>query len=1176
MYLLILIHSCLCNTLPSIVSNDITTNTGPNHDSLVPDVPRYIRIFHNEQLGGYVHITCAESSTAYSDGVKVFGNNGFLMGSTSNPIRCHEVLLGTNMKLYAARKNNIKEKLLANVQVNAQFLVAFSGTLTITTGIFGQSAIYLNNTDFILIASVQLGPDSFITRLDPYTGVEEPPVTLQYSTSGSIKQMFELEHIGVVLVGGYEGISLVNKPDLSPISTWFHYYSAYFYCVDSLRDDIVYVTDYGLYTMNYTSQSFLSSLYLARHINALNLDPYQYVIGISLFDLPIRYTLVSKLDYQDQTFFFSNTQYIRFSDHLILLNTHDYYFSLISYSEVSSVDYFNLNTFFFKVDNCTSRHANGTCSQCIDFTYLSNSSTDNQCLSPPNFPPSYGIDSQSMFIRPCTDPLCSDCTGDHTICVECPQMSLLQSNGSCRVFPGFSYNPNISKIVACDISGCVDCSDDYSKCNVCKKESGYFLRSGSCVKRDVLKVNRSVYLEVSRAALVEFDAEIDHIDLKDLSFFLYDDDPTNPTDLTRLESIKITLIPRGVSIKFGPASHFASAWIIISNRSNNSYIASKDERTFTNFPINITNIAMISLDSPTSKSNKLILTIASIVSTIGLIFLSSFSKRIAMTLLKIFSSLLFLYLITPPFIRYPFNLLYQAQQFTIFTFDLNQIIRKWIGTPDYSSGCEPNPELSIKQISCSILINYGDDIILQVFIFAVSIAISLSTRIIILIIKPRERDNKEKPSIQAEDGATADNKSEKGSRMYRLMRFMNTHYGIHYICTVLEGSQLEVMVFSIIHISYYSHDVYMLIGALVSLLFIVYYSVIEYIRCSVYYSVWYDVSNVISKLPILHKTPHASANPDRGEMMEADPLTPNKQASAKHKAKNPAESLAEIGQRGIGETVDVLSYKHIRYAQHIEEYKTPTRLLQLVYMSVFTVKNAALLTIGIHIFTSKHMQYSLYMLVEGVWVLYSARHDIRQDRWIRYIDMSTCVVSMVYVACMMWICSVRDVHLQDRIGFAAMVLLIVMLVVHTVYVAVHIIYSVYDAVRSFIKSNRKKSIVANESKIIGNKREIEEKEEREEEVLGELDEDGLRKKRVLQRIESSSVDNRKQILSGERVSSRKWKNEWRSNRDIELESKEKKDFTKTIMKQTIDNNHRPSNISTRWYDLLTQGMYWNS
>ena len=64
--------------------------------------------------------------------------------------------------------------------------------------------------------------------------------------------------------------------------------------------------------------------------------------------------------------------------------------------------------YYIGFENCTSR-TGGICTSCPAGTYLSNTSINNECLEPDQFPLAYGLDTGSLIIKPCQLTNCKYC-----------------------------------------------------------------------------------------------------------------------------------------------------------------------------------------------------------------------------------------------------------------------------------------------------------------------------------------------------------------------------------------------------------------------------------------------------------------------------------------------------------------------------------------------------------------------------------------------------------------------------------------------------------------------------------------------------------------------------------------------------------------------------------------------
>jgi hypothetical protein len=168
-------------------------------------------------------------------------------------------------------------------------------------------------------------------------------------------------------------------------------------------------------------------------------------------------------------------------------------------------------------DYCGTRDATSfICSACKSGYFKNDTNAWNECLMPSQFASGYGSDIPNNLIVKCKTG-CLNCLGDVNICSSCDQSNgylyLFKSNTdvSCTLksnIPlGYGINVafNLSQVLPCTQSGCIDCSSNKDKCLQCF--SFYQLKAGRCDLKSFGLVSKSADA-LSKTLIIQLEKQI--------------------------------------------------------------------------------------------------------------------------------------------------------------------------------------------------------------------------------------------------------------------------------------------------------------------------------------------------------------------------------------------------------------------------------------------------------------------------------------------------------------------------------------------------------------------------------------------------------------------------------------------------------------------------------------------
>ena len=941
---------------------------------------------------------------------KVFDVEGNLVGSQTKLDASSSLTFKDPMMLFTS-SSSTSEKILYSIQKTGgvytftQFYYYFAGSVGTCSmnDTFSSVYIVVYNAAAIWKYDTYISSDTKFTLLsdsNPITGTEGID-----SQTGNI-WIFKRSN----------GCLLVDRTTLGPLLTLsYNSYSFATCTIDNLNNSNVYCGDITIPTIwNFEISTSGSQIIVKSNVdisvyginsNLVNMGVYQYITIIPGLNLSPLFVVISKLTNNLQAISIASLSSYVGTATLSGFHVVDYAkqrFCLVERS-MNRIQIYELI-----IDNCTHRYDTMVCYKCTADNYYYDTSANNTCVSRDYFPPQYGIDTSTN-----------------------------------------------ERLKQCD-TGCLKCTEDYTKCTTCGSSANYVLSKGKC--RLKMELLTSVYRSRFRTAQFTFERLIDQrIDFESFRFEVYDESEDITTELKYDTDFIVLATTKGFIIHFNEELGIYDATLLITkkNTSNEDVISEDGSFVFSNYPIQLKHVFAISSNSIIGTASKYSQVAIASTSSVSIMIGMGSGGSASVLLLKAASNFFVLYLLAGPILIYPEMILKSAITIGIFPFLLKSPLESF--STDHS--CIVNEYLSSRDIECNLITNYGLDTIAIYGILFLNIMVTIfvylyirrlikrdhqvkkevdhiNRRVLSLIFisttntssDGQQKEEEEERKILFEKENVQDKKTGNFKKYLFLVNF-NRGYGVRLLFRLLNGVQPELMCYSMVNIlQFRTFEFPMIVGLLLSIKAILYYFMMEVARLDLSMKIWSLCRTYSSIVPDSPLRIIQTSDPKEQEL-----------------TKMRLSSILRI------ERLDHLldsSFESLYFPSHLWQVLTPT---------ILSVKNTLMVTVLLSLSLYPFVQISLALTIELLYFIASIKLKANSIKVERIIELYISCSNIVYMILKIVSLTGLSTHTrQSIIGLNAAFILISVSVLCTVYVVYTIIVSIKDMMCRCMHSDDKK------------------------------------------------------------------------------------------------------------------------
>jgi hypothetical protein len=480
------------------------------------------------------------------------------------------------------------------------------------------------------------------------------------------------------------------------------------------------------------------------------------------------------------------------------------------------------------------------------------------CVLKKAIPDGFGPDFSNYTLRACLDPNCKVCSSNYQRCQTCkstPEQYYVNASICLKldeVLPGYGIDVEGKAVLACKSLGCINCQANYSKCIECvpppavstPQNPKYYLfedRCDTCTTKPLKIVNHvcksicdktgcsvkligTKFLKSKKQVRAQFSEAIERN--MTARYFLSFEGLTGTRNLSSTE-YEIQILSDVMLITLNLQDAVASGTLYFDRVDYEEILiqSASSKAPFFDYPIKFlsiyleTSAATSALGSASSTSTE---STASAKLVAQLVVITQ-NSNIAKIPDQMVANMVFLRFLNGETYLYPAMVFdfFQGAQLPFIT----------LNNPWQDSAKQPNcmvaPKFYDANLDCSILVNYGVDIVILYCTLAINILLSLAYYLTYgarLTIYKRHGETEKVAAIEK-------------SLCHKIFRFFNENYGLKMFFVKLDGTMVEVLFYASLTTTSQSiaNSSYFLAYA-TSLLFYGYYvwSLSTYVRLLVY------------------------------------------------------------------------------------------------------------------------------------------------------------------------------------------------------------------------------------------------------------------------------------------------------------------------------------------------------
>ena len=609
------------------------------------------------------------------------------------------------------------------------------------------------------------------------------------------------------------------------------------------------------------------------------------------------------------------------------------------------------------------------------------------CLEKAKIPEGWGPDYLNYTLRQCLDLNCKDCKSNYKKCSLCKAtpVQYYVYNSECIMPKNFleTYGADNSTWSAqpCSI-GCIDCRYDYLKCLKCvpppdiptATNPKYYLfeqRCETCLNRPLKIVdyqckkfcdNPGCYLKLlgfkfvkSKAIIqAQFTESIKQNNTAEI-YLTFEFNSGTKRNLSNTE-YEISIINDVMLIKLNIAESKASGSIVLSRLSIEEIPirGTLSNLPFFDFPIRWDNIYLErsgttgALDSATSTTS----TSTASAKMIAQLVVITQNSNIAKIPDQMVANMIYLKLMNGETYLYPSKVFDFFGNSNIPFVEVDNPFEKTYTNPN----CLLAPKFYQSGLDCSIMVNYGIDIILIYGTLAINIVLSL---IYYLIYGVRINIHKKHNEFEKVDEI-------QKSRGFKIVSFLKDNYGVKMFFVKLDGTMVEVIFYSFLTLSSQPIvDTHYFYSYIVSISFVCYY-------------VW-NGSKYIRLL--VHLKPRLDNIRNHEEQLRAQSDRP-----AKYRAKP------------LSHYIDFPRVTHGEVGYQMEDFRADADYLYLFAPLVWLLR-----CVGVNVFllggtNMKSGQFYVYIAIQAAYLYYLVKSQVKASRFENWLSYFNEGIQILYIS----------------------------------------------------------------------------------------------------------------------------------------------------------------------------------
>jgi len=753
-------------------------------------------------------------------------------------------------------------------------------------------------------------------------------------------------------------------------------------------------------------------------------------------------------------------------------------------------------------DDCKNTIATCVSCQTVNGYFMDTSASPNACLHYNSAPSRMGGDLVTKNYIACQDGSCAVCGRRYTECTLCdPGKYVFNSVCLATAPPAHGVSPQ-GMWAPCADPHCINCINNYQICTECDTANGYNVVNGACATPSPIIVKVIDFLADEKKFWVEFDLPV-QVNPSQLMITFYDNNAFHaPTvNLCNLNRCSIELDPlrkQGFSVKINVDQNIIDGILEITKNSFNTSttivpIISEDRmRVFKDYPILKQNCT-ISTSTPSSIVNSAY-TSVNILRMISTIFKSSATPLASLLLDRLFSDFLYLLLLSGVFLELPDSILRKSSIVSILPFEIPDPLKEWVDEESQENLLSKPLPVPFERCSVErhLFSNMGQDLIIFAFLLLINIVITVTTELALRYANRKnkvdsqqeivnsiiDKNEKEQLAIYNERLKFEKNSESDKSVSVRVCTYIRQSYGIRYLLMRLEGVQLELMIYSCLHLSMYFSQagLRIVVGTVVSLALLSYniwanltlaklaHFVYNQFKMIAYYS--------IKKSKLLAKVKKSSFKADE-KVEETSKASRSRSCSvtsqkiviregSKEKNSQKLELLEQATQslkeQDLAEIVDLERVPAHYLAFHFEDLLAPQRRGYLFLSNIRSVR-AFVTSLCLVCWPNYPTdQLTAILFFETMYLLYSLKANIkavRSEFWVEFtLDALRILYLLLKLSAEFAIMSMSAK--QNVIGGTMAVVLVLMVAVAVAFELYSISALIYSAISNLCKATKKK------------------------------------------------------------------------------------------------------------------------
>lgn len=310
---------------------------------------------------------------------------------------------------------------------------------------------------------------------------------------------------------------------------------------------------------------------------------------------------------------------------------------------------------------------------------------------------------------------------------------------------------------------------------------------------------------------------------------------------------------------------------------------------------------------------------------------------------------------------------------------------------------------------------------------------------------------------------------------FKTLEYIRDNYGVRFFLIKMEGVQLQIMCFILVHFGSMWSSTAMFWGMFASLCGLIYYITIA---ASLYF-ISRRIFTVVSRLKGKEisedevegsvKLSPKSQSPRRksfhldlksigGDLSEINPMGEDNQANnSQRDQKGPKD------QKPKEKLDDVIDYSKIpsglMLSFYFEDYLSPTSAFQLYFPMLNTIRSILVAVLLFLFSKTPTLQLTLALGIESCLLYHIVHCKIKASRVERLLDATCRVLTILYILCkMLALTSLSEVFKQNYLGFSMAIFLIIIVLLNFVLVIFSIIMLLWSLLMLLLKFLRDRAV----------------------------------------------------------------------------------------------------------------------